>query len=62
MDHVDYFVNDALTYTSYDEPFSVNFQTNWRQKGVKSNVGDRWKAIVYLANGEAIERSAEVTD
>ncbi len=62
VDHVDYFVNDALTYTSYDEPFSVNFQTNWRQKGVKSNVGDRWKAIVYLANGEAIERSAEVTD
>jgi hypothetical protein len=62
LDHVDYFVNDALTYTSYDEPFSVNFQTNWRQKGVKSNLGDRWKAVVYLASGEVIERSAEVTD
>jgi hypothetical protein len=55
---VDFFKDDTLIYTSYDSPFSVNFQTNWRQGGIESGK-HRWKAVIRLANGDVLERSAE---
>ena len=55
---VDYFKDDRLIYTSFDSPFSVNFESNWRQRGVESG-RHHWKALIRLANGDVLERSAD---
>jgi len=60
ISYVDWYRDGALFYTSYDEPFSINFHTNWRQGGV--TVGDDtsdWKAVVHLVDGTIIEKSQE---
>lgn len=56
---VDFYRNGKLYYTSYDDPFSIHFETNWRQKGVRVADGDGdWKAVVHLTDGTVIEKSA----
>jgi hypothetical protein len=58
---VDFYRNGSLYYTAYDEPFSVHFETNWRQGGVAVQPDDRqWKAVVHLGNGEVVERVVEL--
>lgn len=55
---VDFYRDGKLIYTSYDDPYSVNFETNWRQKGVDVSTGDgAWKAVVFLADGTVIEKT-----
>lgn len=54
IDYVDFCRNGELFYTSYDEPFSINFESNWRQGGVVTNPGDLWKAEVHLRSGDAV--------
>ncbi len=57
VNYVDFYRNGNLIYTSYDEPYTVNFQTNWRQGGVKTRPADNeWKAVIHLRNGNVIER------
>ena len=59
ISHVDFYRDGDLFYTSYDEPFSINFQSNWRYGGVEVGDDDRdWKAVIHLGTGEVIERTA----
>jgi hypothetical protein len=62
IDSVDYYLSGSLVYTAYDEPFSVNFHSNWRQGGWQTSEDDRqWKAVIHLRNGEIVERVKELT-
>ena len=58
INFVDYYRDGALYYTSYDEPFSVHYLSNWRQGGVPVQPGETWRAVVHLRNGEVVERTA----
>ena len=60
ISYVDFYRDGKLYYTSYDESFPINFHSNWRYGGV--DIGDddsEWKAVVHLADGEVLERTAE---
>ena len=58
IDSVDFYRDGLLFYTAYDEPFAVNYISNWRQDSVRIQSDDEvWKAIVYLRDGNVIERS-----
>ena len=55
IDHVDFFRNGELIYTCYDEPFAVNFMSNWMMGPVLGcKDSDEFKANVYLRSGEMI--------
>ena len=59
ISYVDFYRDGDLYYTSYDESFPINFQSNWRYGGVDiGNDEHEWKAVVHLANGEVLERTA----
>lgn len=58
IDHVDFIRNGELYYTSYDESFQINFDSNWRFGGVKTDDSDQWKAVIHLGNGDVIEKPA----
>ena len=59
INYVDFYRNGKLFYTSYDEPFTINFITNWRQGGVKLRPDDKeWKAVIHLRNGDVLEKAA----
>ena len=61
INYVDFYRNGELFYTAYDELFSINFITNWRQGGVEVRPDDKeWRAEIHLRNGEVIERTASV--
>jgi hypothetical protein len=57
IDFVRFFRDDALVFTCYDEPFTVNFVSNWRQGPVENPRGT-WKAVVHLGNGDTVEKVA----
>jgi hypothetical protein len=57
INYVEFFRNGELYYTSFDEPFPVHFQSNWKQGGVDVQSPDEvWTAVIHLRNGETIER------
>lgn len=57
INYVDFYRDGELYYTSYDESFSIHFESNWRQGGVDIQSPDeKWTAKVYLRSGEVIER------
>jgi hypothetical protein len=56
IDFVEFFRNNELFWTSYDESFSVNFDSNWKQGGVSVAPGEEWKAIIHLRDGSVIEK------
>ena len=59
IDTVDFFCDDELVYTAYDEPFAVNFITNWRQgEWVVRPEDKEWRAVIRLCDGRVIERTA----
>ena len=59
ISYVDFYRNGELYYTSYDESFPINFSSNWRYDGVEvGNDDQEWKAVIYLGNGEVLERTA----
>ena len=61
INFVDFYKNDELIYTAYDEPFAVNFVTNWRQGGIKVGPDDKvWRAVIHLRNGDIIEKTANL--
>lgn len=61
INYVDFYRNDELIYTAYDEPFSLYFRGNWIQGSYKLQPDDReWKAVVHLRNGNAIEKTVQV--
>jgi hypothetical protein len=61
VDSVDFWCNGEPVYTAYDEPFSLYFQSNWRQLGWQARPQDReWKAVIHLGDGRVLERVAHV--
>ena len=56
IDYVDFYCNDKLVDSCYDEPFSLEFNSNWMQKSVLVAPDDVWKAVIYLRDGSMIER------
>lgn len=57
IDYVEFFANDKLVYTCYDEPFTVNFRSNWMQGPSLINSDNKeWKAVIHLRSGEIIEK------
>lgn len=60
INFVEFFRNDELYDTAYDEPFPVHYLSNWRQGGVPSVAGDEWRAVVHLRIGETLEREGQV--
>jgi len=64
---VDFYRNGELVYTAYDEPFTIHFQSNWRQGPWAVRADDReWKAVIHLRSdrgrsaGSVIEKVVEV--
>jgi len=63
IDRVEFSRGGALAYIAYDEPFSVGFQSNWRQLGTVITPEDReWKALVHLRDGRELEKKVELMD
>jgi hypothetical protein len=62
VNFVEYFRDGSLFYTSYDEPFSVHFNSNWRQGGVRIESGEQWSARAHLRNGSVIEKLADLNE
>ncbi len=57
IDFVDFFRNGVPYYRSYDEPFTINFISNWNYGGVENEKDDReWRAEVHLGDGRVIEK------
>lgn len=57
IDFVDFYRNDELIYTAYDESFMLYFKANWLQGGVEVQDADAWKALVHLRDGSIIEKT-----
>jgi len=55
---VEFFCNDRRVDVAWEEPFYVNHDNTWIQKGAPTRAGDRWKAVVHLADGRLLERFA----
>ena len=56
INFVEFFCNDERYYIAYDEPFSVHYQSNWRQGGVETRAADQWRAVIHLRDGSVLER------
>ncbi len=60
ISYVDFYRNGKFYDTAYDEPFSLHFQTNWRQGGIDVRGDDReWKAVIHLGDGQVIEKTVQ---
>ena len=57
---VEFFLNGNLIDTAYQEPFYVNYEQTWIQKGVSTRPGDQWRAAVHLADGRVLVREEKV--
>ncbi len=58
INFVDFFRNGDLIYTAYDEPYTVNYISNWLQGPCLIKEEDReWKALIHLRNGRIIEKT-----
>jgi hypothetical protein len=55
---VEYFCNGKRVDVAWEEPFYVNDEQTWIQRGFPVRSGDAWKAVVHLADGRTLERSA----
>ena len=51
INSVDFYKNDRLIYTAYDEPYSLFFKSNWLQDGLLVKEEDRFTAVVHLRDG-----------
>ncbi len=59
VDYVDFYRNGELVDTTYDEPFSLFFNSNWHQRPWEVKPDDReWKAEVHLCDGTVVEKVA----
>lgn len=60
INFVDFYRNGELIYTCYDEPFTVNFKSNWLQGAVEVSRGEKWRAVIHLRSGRVLEKTAEL--
>jgi hypothetical protein len=56
---VEFFLNGVPVEKVYSEPFFINYISTWLQKGYKTQKGDKWRAVIYLADGRVLERDTE---
>lgn len=57
IDKVEFYTDDKLVYTSFDEPFFCWRDTTWLSKPwIIDNSVQQWKALVYLSEGKCIEK------
>ena len=61
INFVEFYRDGTLYYISYDEPFSTDFRSNWRQDGVTVQPGEKWEARIHLNDGSVLIRAAECT-
>ena len=60
IDCVDFYRNGKHIYTGYNDPFSINYQSNWRQGSTDNLPGKNvWEAKIYLINGQRTELKIE---
>ena len=58
IDFVEFYVDGKKSYTCYDEPFSLNFVSNWRQGATcLPPETNECRAVIHLSDGEVIERT-----
>lgn len=58
-DYVDFYCNGERVYTAYDEPFAVNYRSNWMQGPWEVRAEDKeWKAVIRLRDGNVMEKVA----
>ena len=61
IDFVDFYRNGLQFYRAYDEPFSINFLSNWRFGGVENAKDDReWRAEIHLGDGRVIDKTVKL--
>jgi hypothetical protein len=61
IDCCDFYCNGEWVYTAYDEPFSVNYRSNWMQGPWEVRAEDKeWTAVVHLRDGSVMEKVARV--
>lgn len=61
IQRVDFYRNEELFATAYNDPFTINYIVNWLQgptDGVKQ--GERWRAEIYLTDGTLIQKEQVV--
>ncbi|MBD3390468.1 MAG: hypothetical protein GF418_00475 [Chitinivibrionales bacterium] len=63
INHVDYYRNGNLVFTSYDEPFSINFGSNWAQGPVENcSQDEQWRAEIHLRDGSVLVKQTSVSE
>ena len=61
IDYVEFLRNNEHVCFAYVEPFSVGFQSSWRQRGTEITVEDcEWKAVIHLCDGRKLEKTVEL--
>lgn len=55
INSVDFYKNGEQIYTAYDEPFSLFYQSNWRQYGCTADENDTFRAVVHLCDNRYFE-------
>ena len=61
INYVEFYRNEELIDIAYDDPFMVNYKHNWLQEAIESIEGsEKWKAIIYLLNGEIVKKEVLV--
>jgi len=61
INYVEFYRNGELIDIAYDEPFMVNNVTTWiQQPCIISEQDKEWKALVYLRNGQVVEKKVEL--
>ena len=60
VDQVEFFLNGDPIDVAYEEPFYVNYEQTWIQKGIPTRPGDKWRAEIHLVDGRVLVRNATV--
>lgn len=60
VNSVEFYRNGNLVDLAFGEPFYVNYEQTWIQRGTPTAAGDVWKAVVHLVDGRTLEREATV--
>jgi hypothetical protein len=59
INHVDFYLDGKVLGRCYDDPYTLNYATNWMQMP-HIGVAGEWKAVAVLRDGTMVERTATV--
>lgn len=58
IDYVEFYRDDKLFATAYDDPFTINNVWNWKQEAVMDILPtEKWQAIVHLLDGTIVTKA-----